>query len=283
MQQRLVCVTGLPRAGSTLLCQLLAEHPEIYSDGMSSALFGAIQMLRARLSDSDFLLAQLDNEFDRAYARLQRSCRAFAKAWWDETDRPIVVDKNRGWLNQIELAEEVDPEVRMVVCIRELGQIFGSIEAQHSKTLWLDFPDDLASRSAYGRAEALFAPQGVVGSPLTSLQAVQDRPVAQQARLFFIIFEHLMAEPQKVMTDLYQWLGVAPHTLDFQNLTVRPHESDSYYRFKYRHATRSHLDAPCRHEIPPRIDHNLKQKNRWFYEMFYPGVPLSNPSTGTQN
>ncbi|NJN62662.1 MAG: sulfotransferase [Coleofasciculaceae cyanobacterium RL_1_1] len=276
MQQRLVCVTGLPRAGSTLLCQLLAEHPEIYSDGMSSALFGAIQMLRARLSDSDFLLAQLDNEFDRAYARLQRSCRAFAKAWWDETDCPIVVDKNRGWLNQIELAEEVDPEVRMVVCIRELGQIFGSIEAQHQKTVWLDFPDDLAGHSAYSRAEALFSPKGVVGAPLASLCAVQDRPPMQQERLFFVIFEHLMAEPQKVMADVYQWLGVSPQTINFQNLTVRPHESDSYYRFKYRHATRSSLSAPHHHPIPGRIDHDLKLKHRWFYEMFYPGAKLPN-------
>ncbi|MGD1902581.1 MAG: sulfotransferase [Geitlerinemataceae cyanobacterium] len=272
MEKRLVCVTGLPRAGSTLLCQLLAEHSEIYSDGMSSALFGAIQMLRARLSDSDFMLAQLDNEFDRAYARLRRSCRAFAKAWWDETDCPLVVDKNRGWLNQIELAEEVDPEVRMVVCIRELGQVFGSIEAQHAKTVWLDFPDDLASRSAFGRSEALFAPKGVVGAPLMSLRAVQDRSRAQQERLFFVIFEHLMAEPQQVMGALYQWLGVAPHALDLENLTVRPHESDSYYRFKYRHATKPKLLPPRRHEIPTRIDRELQHRHRWFYEMFYPGI-----------
>lgn len=161
----LVCVTGLPRAGSTLLCQLLAEHPEIECDRMSSPLLGALQALRGHLSDNEFLLARLDGEFDRTYDRLQRASRAFAEAWW-QSDRPVVVDKHRGWLNQIELAIAVNPQARMLVCVRELGQILGSIEAQHRRTLWLDFPDDLANLSPYARAEALFAPPGVVGGPL---------------------------------------------------------------------------------------------------------------------
>ena len=38
MPSSFVAVTGLPRAGSTLLCQLLAQHPEIDCEGMSSPL-----------------------------------------------------------------------------------------------------------------------------------------------------------------------------------------------------------------------------------------------------
>ncbi|MFO1351424.1 MAG: sulfotransferase [Gammaproteobacteria bacterium] len=34
--QRILYVTGLPRAGSTLLCQLLGQHPDIYSIGHGS-------------------------------------------------------------------------------------------------------------------------------------------------------------------------------------------------------------------------------------------------------
>jgi len=268
---RLVCVTGLPRAGSTLICQLLAEHPEIYCNGMSSPLFGALQTLRGHLSDSEFLLAQLDGEFSGVYRRLQRACRAFATAWWDETDCPVVVDKHRGWLNQIELAIELDREVKMVVCVRELGQILASIEAQHQKTIWLDFPDDLARLSPYGRAEALFAPKGVVGGPLLSLQAVQDRDPPQQERLYFVVFEHLMAEPVPVMNELFSWLEVAPLKIDPQNLTVRPGEADSFYRMKYRHQTHAKIKPPQRHWISPRIEAELKGNYRWYYELFYPG------------
>ena len=269
---QLVCVTGLPRSGSTLLCQLLAEHPDIFCDGMSSPLLGALQTLRGHLSDSEFWLAQLDGGFEKAYAKLQRSCQAFAAAWWAETDCPVVVDKHRSWLNQIELALELDPNVRMLVCVRELGQIFGSIEAQHRKTLWLDFPDDLANLSPYARAEALFASKGVVGGPLRSIQAIQDRSEEEQSRLFFVVFEHLISEPVAVMNDLYDWLELEPHKLDSQNLTVRPHEADSYYRFKYRHVTNSNIAPPQPHTISSRIDGELKDSYGWFYGLFYPGL-----------
>jgi len=278
---KLVCVTGLPRAGSTLTCQLLAEHPEIYCNGMSSPLFGALQALRAHLSDSEFMLAQLEGEFDTTYQRLQRACRAFATAWWEETDCPVVVDKHRGWLNQIELALELDPEARMLVCVRELGQIFGSIEAQHRQTLWLDFPDDLANLSPYARAEALFAPKGVVGGPLRSVQAVQDRPPEEQQRLFFVVFEHLTSEPEAVMADLFAWLGLKPHDIDPQNLTARRQEADSYYRFKYPHSTHPKIQPPQRRQISSRIDAELKQTYPWFYELFYPGL-LSTETGETQ-
>ncbi|MBE9042414.1 sulfotransferase [Oscillatoriales cyanobacterium LEGE 11467] len=271
-KHQLLCVTGLPRSGSTLLCQLLAEHPDIFCDGMSSPLLGALQTLRGHLSDSEFWLAQLDGGFETPYTKLQRSCQAFAAAWWDETDCPVVVDKHRGWLNQIELALELDPNVRMLVCVRELGQIFSSIEAQHRKTVWLDFPDDLANLSPCARAEALFAPKGVVGGPLRAIQSVQDRSPDEQSRLFFVVFEHLTTEPIVVMKDLYEWLGVAPHKLDPQNLTVRPHEADSYYRFKYRHATYDKITPPQGHPISSRIDGELKDSYSWFYELFYPGL-----------
>ncbi len=271
-ESNLVCVTGLPRAGSTLLCQLLAEHPDINAEGMSSPLFASLQMLRSHLSDNEFFLAQLDRRFEHSYVCLQRACRAFAKAWWQETNCSHVVDKHRGWLNQIELALELDPEVKMLVCVRELGQVFGSIEAQHQKTVWLDFPDDLAYLSPYARAEKLFASTGVVGGPLQSLQAVQDRPIEQQQRLFFVVFEHLMSEPVEVMQKIFQWLGVTPHEIDPQNLTVRPSEADSYYRFKYPHRTYPQIQPPQRRPISPRIEAELKSNYRWFYELFYPGL-----------
>ncbi|HEY2397319.1 MAG TPA: hypothetical protein VGH81_15260 [Rudaea sp.] len=38
MTARFVGVAGLPRSASTLLCQLLAGHPDIHSEGYSSPL-----------------------------------------------------------------------------------------------------------------------------------------------------------------------------------------------------------------------------------------------------
>lgn len=277
LTQQLLCVTGLPRAGSTLLCQLLGMHPRIYSTGYSSPLLPSLGQLRHHLSDNTFLLAQLDVGFQQAYGRLLPAFRGFVQGWFSETDKPVVVDKNRGWLNQLDLAVLLEPQCRMLVCVRELGQILGSIEAQHQKTLLLDFPDHLASHSRYGRANKLMGDSGVVGEPLQAIAAMQDMPPALQQRVYYVVFEHLMQDPVAVMRDIFQWMGVEPLLIDPQQLPVKPHESDSHYRYKYRHVTQSHLQAVGQHDIPSRIQQELRHHFGWFYDTFYPALATTPP------
>lgn len=270
LSKRIIYVTGLPRAGSTLLCQLLAHHQDIYSPGHSSPLCPTLNGLRHYLSDQNFLLAQLDVDFDLTYQRLLNGFRGFINGWFAETDKTWVVDKNRGWLHHLETVNQLDPHFRMLVCVRELGQIYGSIENQHQKTLLLDFPDHLAELSRFERAEKLFDKTGVIGEPLNSIEALQDIDTRLQQHLYYVVFEHLVSEPVAVMQSLYQWLGLPEAEFDPQQLQFRPHESDSYYRFKYRHKTHNQIRPPVGYLIPARIQANLQRKFAWFYNTFYP-------------
>lgn len=272
LNKRLIYVTGLPRAGSTLLCQLLGAHRDIYSPGHSSPLCQALMGLRHQLSDNEFLLAQLDIDLDGVHRRLLASFRGFVDGWFRETGRPWVVDKNRGWLQQFHTALALDPQCKMLVCVRELGQILGSVEERHRKTILLDFPDHLASLSPYARADKLMAPDGVVGGPLKALEAIQDNPEDEQQRLFYVVFEHLVADPAEVMAGVCQWLGLSVPEVDYARLPVHPHESDSHYRGKYPHATRAGVTAPNPHRVPERIQNELFTQYRWFYQNFYPGL-----------
>lgn len=272
LSKHLIYVTGLPRAGSTLLCQLLGHHPDLYCTGHSSPLCSTLVGLRQHLSHDDFFRAQLDVEFDIVYQRLTNAFRGFMDGWFAETDKAWVIDKNRGWLRHIETVAQLDPDFRMVVCVRELGQIIGSVEAQHQKTILLDFPDQSANLTRYGRADQLMGEQGIIGAPLRSLEALQDIETDLQNRLYYLVFEHLMQEPMQAMQGLYEWLGLPPATFDSQNLTVKPHESDSYYRFKFPHATRSQISPPPAHVVSPRIQQQLQQQFTWFYQTFYPGL-----------
>ncbi|WP_295437511.1 sulfotransferase [uncultured Thiodictyon sp.] len=269
---RLLYVTGLPRAGSTLLCQLLGLHPAIHSTGHSSPLCQILTQLRHQWSDNEFLLAQLDGDFERAYARLTRAWAGFVAGWAAETERPWVVDKHRGWLAQIETVQSFDPEFRMLVCVRELGQILGSIEAQHARTRLLDFPDHLAHLSPYARADRLLAADGLIGAPLKAIEALQDCPDDWQRRLYYVVFEHLVAAPVAALADLHRWLGLAPTPLDPADLPVYPHESDSHYRCKYPHRTFPRIQPPAPHPVPTRIAADLQRHFNDYYQTFYPGL-----------
>ncbi|MBV8125907.1 MAG: sulfotransferase [Burkholderiaceae bacterium] len=271
MKPRFVGVAGLPRSGSTLLCQLLAEHPDVYCEGHSSPLCNSLLTLRRGISDDPFMLAQLDSQFTTSYGHLKTGMQGLLRGWYaDQMDAGVVVDKSRGWLQCLDLLLELAPEARLLVPIRELGQIYGSIESQHQKTVLLDFIDHFADLDRFNRADQLFAPSKAVGAPLQSILAVQDFPQSIKDRLYFVKFEDLSLHPQDTMEKLYQWLGLSAHSVDPDRLNVRPHESDSYYRHKFLHAQRDRVIVPARHDVPLRVQELIHKAFAWYYDWFYP-------------
>ena len=270
MVPNFVGVTGLPRAGSTLLCQLLAQHPEIQCEGHSSPLCNTLLGIRRMISDDSFFLAQLDTAFDSSYGHLATAMQGFLRGWNQGCRKKIVVDKNRAWLHAIEMLLHIEPEAKLVVCIRELGQIYGSIEAQHQRTILVDFIDHLADFDRFGRADMLFAKDKAIGAPMISLHAVPDLPKQVQQRLYFVRFEDLMDNPVACMSHLYAWLGVSEFAIDPGKLAKGIQESDSHYHMKYLHDQAERVIKPRRHEIPPRIQARIEEACAWFYEMYYP-------------
>lgn len=270
MVPNFIGVTGLPRAGSTLLCQMLAMHPEIHCEGHSSPLCNTLLGIRRMISDDQFFLSQLDSSFESAYGHLDSAMRGFLRGWHHDADKKMVVDKNRAWLHCIELLLQLAPEAKLIVCIRELGQIYGSIEAQHQKTILLDFIDHLADFDRFGRADVLFAKDKAVGSPMISLHAIPDLPAEVQKRLYILCFEDLMDRPADCMSHLFAWLGVSPLRIDPENLQVGVQESDSHYRMKYLHRQSTRIVPPKKHVIPPRIQSQIENACAWYYKLYYP-------------
>jgi sulfotransferase len=271
MSPQFVAVTGLPRSGSTLVCQLLAQHPEIHCEGHSSPLCNVLLSVRRTISDDPFFLAQLDRSFESSYAHLTTAMQGFLAGWNRDCGKALVVDKNRAWLHAVEFLLRLEPTAKLIVCLRELGQIYGSIEAQHQRSILLDFVDHLADYDRFGRADMLFAKDKAVGAPLVSLYAVQDLPKVVQDRLYFLRFEDLVERPAACVSDLYAWLGLRAVEIDPQKLTpMKPLESDSHYRMKYLHTQSGSVTAPPKHEIPPRIQARIEEVCSWYYGVYYP-------------
>ena len=104
--------------------------------------------------------------------------------------------------------------------MRELGQIYGSIEAQHQRTILVDFIDHLADFDRAGRADMLFAKDQAIGAPLISLHAVPDLPKAVQERLYLLRFEDLVEQPAARMSQIYAWLGLSAFKINPEKLAV---------------------------------------------------------------
>lgn len=265
--KKIVYLAGLPRSGSTVLANILAMHPNINATS-SSPLCSIVQGMRRQWSDDPFLLSQLDSNFEMVHKRLKRSTNAFMQAWVDETKKPIVVDKNRGWLMMLETLRELDPEFKMIITLRDLRRVFSSIEKRHRKTLFLDFPDHMEHNLIDVRANNLFSDNGLIGSILKGLQNIADIPDISK-HLYYWRYEDLINAPQETMNGVFEFLGVDGIEIDFENITQSTKEADSYYRMKYPHSVKTELSIPEQAPISPRILNEITNRFRWYYDMYY--------------
>lgn len=264
-----ICVAGLPRSGSTLLCQLLREHPDVSSSCLSSPVCNLIVQLRENISRDRFFTSQLDNNFNDSYGSLRNALTGFMDGWYKGIDEPYVVDKNRAWLLHIETLLHLKPDAKVIVTLRDLTQVYASIENQHQKTLLLDFIDGLAHLSGPERADVIFNNTHVLGMALKGISALDHLPESIRSRVYIVRFEDLTEEPAAVMSGLFRFIGLRDFDLDVTNLKVTPGESDSHYNFKFMHRQQSYVKRAEIHHVPPALEEGIRREYAWFYNRFY--------------
>ena len=107
MVKKLFYNASMPRAGSTLIQNILMQNPDIYSTPTS----GVIEFLlnaRTVYTAGEAFKAQ---DQDEMKAGFKNFCKTGLYGFFDGiTERPYVIDKSRGWLghfNFIEFLEEL--------------------------------------------------------------------------------------------------------------------------------------------------------------------------------
>jgi sulfotransferase len=267
-----IALTGLPLSGCSLMGQLLGHHPRIFSPPFRSPLCGALSRLRDDLADHPDLRVQIDADPDLTAQRMLNAFRGFMNGWFAETPRPVVVDGSPDWLGMIEILHRLDPEFRMIVCVRDLRQIFGAMESRHRRSPLLGFPDGMSAHSSNGRADARFGADGAIGKPLRAIRDLLDLDGPMKGRICYVTFEALVAQPVKTMETIYQWLALPHAPFDPENLDLPEPPPPDRSRFKYQHRIRSRVRQPAIHPVPRNIADRITQEFQWFYDQLYPSL-----------
>jgi sulfotransferase len=161
---------SLPHSGSELLQALLAQHPDVYASPTSPVLefvFGAL---------GNFGLPEVRSQ---DAADMQRAFEGFARAgirgWYESrTDKPVVIDKSRGWIEYAELLWAYYPDARIVCMHRHPDAIVTALEAIY--------------RANIGHPETLHLPKTAARRRQFWLASGQ-LPLGL-ARLLFIVLNH---------------------------------------------------------------------------------------------
>jgi sulfotransferase len=263
-QKRIYFLAGLPRSGSTLLANILAQHPQIHVTPTS----GVVDML-----------VQVRNGWDRndAFQAMERKLservkgnvlRAMLQAYFSHVDQPICIDKNRYWAEFLEMGAELvggRDRVNVLVTVRDLRDVVASFESLYRKTSALgQLPQEanmaLKFKTALGRAEVFIDDAQPVGRAYNAIRDAVTR--GWKDRMHFIDYEHLTRRPKAVMERIYGFLGEEPHEHEFEHVEQVTFEDDLVYGFKDLHLIRPKVE-PQPPSWPKVYDDAVFQSPAW--------------------
>jgi sulfotransferase len=264
-------ISGLPRAGSTLLAAILKQNPRFHA-GMTSPVADIMGVVVAEMSSkNDFSFAISDQ------ARISVLRGLVENFYAAQTDADVVFDTSRLWCSRIQMLDTLFPKARIIACVRPLPWVLDSMErlvrkqpVNVSKVFRFD-----TNTTIYSRVQALTDPRGMVGF---SFQAIKDAFYGQYAagHLMLLTYETLTKNPEAALRAVYDFIGEPWFEHDFDNVEYGASEFDMRVGMPGLHTVRSKVEAAERKPILP-----LEIFNRFLPESFWldpknnvSGVPI---------
>lgn len=200
-------ISGLPRAGSTLLAALLRQNPAL-SASITSPLGAMLGAMVREMSQGNESALFLDD------TRREAVLRGLFTACYAAEQGRIVFDTNRAWCARLPLLARLFPQAKVICCVRQLPWVLDSLERliRANPLEYSSIFNFEAGGTVYARIEGLAGPNGLVGFAYNALrEAVWGE---QAGRLLLVRYESLAARPQSVLDTIYDFLGLPRFTHD---------------------------------------------------------------------
>lgn len=231
-------IAGLPRSGSTLLCNILNQNPKFSATGTSGVL-GLLVGIRDSWESSSELMASANKE-----TKLNTLRGAF-QGFHDEIDAEVIFNKSRGWTSYVELAGAlVGESPKIIAPVRDIPDILASFEKIFRKNAGIDaFPQEKEFpglwKTIEGRMDILSRGSQPFGFAFNSLKDAFDR--GHQDKIHLIEYTDLTHDPEGTMKKLYEFLEEDYYEHDFKNVEQLVEENDLFHGIQGLHDIRKEV------------------------------------------
>lgn len=239
MDKTIHFISGMPRSGSTLLANILAQNPRFHTTSTSGILDVIVSIRNGWDKLEEFRASPND-------AAKVNVMRGILHSYYTGVDRPVIFDKSRGWLAYIELAELLlQRRARILVPVRDVREILASFEKLWRANNAVRQPGAEAAfyvdyQSIEGRCQVLLRPDQPIGIAYARIRDALIRGFRD--RMHFVRFERLTSQPKQVMQEIYQFLGEQPFDHDFNNVRQVTTENDAVYGYAGLHDIRPKVE-----------------------------------------
>jgi sulfotransferase len=261
--------SSLPRAGSTLLQNILAQNPDIYATPTSGVL-ELVFAARANYTTSPEFKAQ-DAELMKS--GFQGFCREGMKGYYNAiTDRKYVIDKSRGWGIHYDLLNFINPDPKIICMVRDLRDVFASMENNFRKN-----PDKMSAFLDWSKMQGTTVPKRIdiwaqnppVGIAIERLSEIFRMGI--DSKMLFVKFEDLCLYPDSQMIRVYDYLGIPYFKHDFDNVEQVTKEDDEVYGAFGDHNIRLKVEpvpSKARQLLGKDVTDWIWNNYKWFFDQF---------------
>ena len=199
MQKQLHFLSGVPRSGSTVLAAILNQNPMTHvstTSGLVHALDGLANTWHS---------AGLLNQNDPTRTKLAQTMRGMIDAFYEDTDKPVVIDKSRGWpISQIMAAmtQVLDRKPKIIATVRSVPDCAASF-------VRIEKPADLDEFMASGQ---------LMDHLRAAYISLQEGYNYAPENFLFVEYEDLIASPKEQLARVHAFLDLPEFEYDFNNI-----------------------------------------------------------------
>ena len=262
-------MAGLPRSGSTLLSSILNQNPRFYS-GPSSPVLGAMFAVEQNF---------MGNELYHGYPKpdqVREIIGSIPHHFYSDVQKPVVFDKNRAWTARVPYIEGyIGQQAKILVPVRRIDEILTSILTMIHRNPFqegqprINFVDEQLIKTDIpindlNRCMYLLNDGGIVYESLNAIMMGFQQNVSD--KMHFVDYNDLVDNPEKIMEDIYDFLGEEFYDHDFGSISNIHREDDLItYGLSDMHQVRSEVkktSSPPASILPEEILDLYEQNKR---------------------
>ena len=227
--QQFVCLSGLPRSGSSLLSALLCQNPNLHAEGNSAVCQLMWDMQHSCNTNSKEQLYS-----NHRLSTAIRLLSAIPHLYYEGISEKVVVDKCRSWTlepNIQMLRDYIDKNVKVIVLERSVTEIVKSFAKLYR--------DSGVYSEEKEMALVIPGSEPIMRSLVGVLSARENN---KEGTFLFIQYDELVSHPKETMDKIYAFCGWEPFKHDFEKVEVKYTEFDDVYHLPGQHAVREKIE-----------------------------------------
>lgn len=237
MNKNLYFLSGLPRTGTTLLSSILNQNPKIHVSSTSGLLDFLSGMNGLYFDISKRYKIQDENQIKNLY-------RSVFNSWYDHIECPNIVDKWRGWINNIDQVREITGKNPKIIYtyrpIEEIATSFLYLIERDPKNF---VDNDIRLRYKILNNETRFEylwNEGVIGESYSMLENFYKH-FYLNSNVLFLKYEDIVYKPKECLENIYNFLQIDQYDHDFNNIKSNVNDNDEYWKLNGLHVVREKL------------------------------------------